>query len=136
MRTYKRLAISLFFVIFPMNLFAEEFEPFSRQLKEGDEIILKGHFSIWNGQPPNIRFITAENKVMGIGEEEDYPNETVERIIAAQMESNVLYETKVVLQYIGEISIPYYGKPLMCFDVRKIKILKQIPRLSHEPQGK
>lgn len=101
-------------------LFAEEFEHFSKPLNEGDEIILKGSFCTWNGFPPNIRFITAENKLIGIGKDENYHNKKVEEILAVQRKSNVLYETEVTLQYIGEVF--YYDKPLMCFAVIKIKI--------------
>ena len=105
-------------------LFAEDFVPFSKSLNEGDEIILNGSFCTWNGFPPNIRFITAENKLIGIGKDEDYRNKIVEEILAVQRKSNVFYETQVTLRYIGEADTLYYDKPLMCFAVTKIKILK------------
>ena len=122
----KKRIIFLLFFIFSINLFADEFpKPFSKNMKEGDKIILKGSFSRWNGQPPNIRFIICDNQIIGIGKEENYPNKTIEYILETQEKSNVLFETEVALEYIGEIFISYYEQPLMYFNVVEVKILKK-----------
>ena len=122
----KKRIIFLLFLIFSINLFADEFpKPFSRNIKEGDKVTLKGTFSSWNGSPPNIRFITDDNQIIGIGKEENYPNKTIEYILKTQEKSNVLFETEVALEYIGEMFISYYEQPLMCFNVVEVKILRK-----------
>ena len=122
----KKRIMFLLISIFSINLFADKFPiPLSRNMKEGDKITLKGTFGSWNGQPPNIRFITDDNQIIGIGKEENYPNKTIEYILETQEKSNVLFETEVALEYIGEMFISYYEQPLMCFNILEIKILKK-----------
>ena len=100
-----------------------EQKPFSQNLKAKDKITLSGSFCIYNGTAPNIRFVTKDNKIIGIGTEELSDNEEVNKIVKFQLENNVIYETEVEFEYKEKINLDYYSEPLMCFSIKKIKIL-------------
>jgi hypothetical protein len=100
----------------------DEAQPTKYQLKLDEEIVLKGKFELWNGWPPNLRFATKDNLILGIGrneQESEMPKEF------KSIEELSKYEVEVRLRYIGEVNIPYYDVPLQCFKV--VKILKMVP---------
>ena len=116
----KKLFILLFTLSFFIFFACSESDPFSKALSPGDTITLKGSFQVYNGMPPNIRFVTEQNEVIGIGTEETCDNETVNDIIKNQIDSGCIIKTKTVFKY---EEVQYYDPPLMCFSVENVKIL-------------
>ena len=86
--------------------------PVFYKMKAGDKISLKGNFCVFNGSAPNVRFVT-----------ESCSNEDVNKILSLQVENDAVYEVEAVFEYAGNVNLEYYKNPLMCFTVRKIKIL-------------
>jgi hypothetical protein len=118
----KRLTITFFlFLISILNIESEESVPFARSLSIGTEITLRGELIFFNGWQPNIRFITDNNEIIGIGKDESYslPPEANE-IIKDTLSNGKVSKIQIDLQYIGDVSLPYYDKPLMCFSIIKI----------------
>lgn len=97
--------------------------PFRKKLKTNDAITLTGNFVVFNGSQPNLRFVTEDKKIVGIGKDENYCNEIVEDIIQRQIKTETIYQCEVSLKYIDDVNIPYYEQPLMCFTVNNIKII-------------
>ncbi len=118
----KLIFLILSFLIFGLA-FADEPTPLLRTMKPGEKITLKGMFCIFSGTPPNIRFVTGENKIIGIETGEDCENEDVRRILTLQQKNNCVYEAECVFEYLGNENLAYYKNPLMCFSAAKIKIL-------------
>ncbi|MCR5386006.1 MAG: hypothetical protein K6E69_02700 [Treponema sp.] len=118
----------LFILLFTLSFFifsscTEGGKPLSKKISPGDVVTLKGAFRLYNGIAPNIRFITEQNEVVGVGTEETCDNETVSTIIRNQTDLDCFFETETIFKYEENINIQYYDKPLMCFSVEKIKIL-------------
>ena len=97
--------------------------PVFYKMKAGDKISLKGNFCVFNGSAPNVRFVTDDNKILGVGKEESCSNEDVNKILSLQVENDAVYEVEAVFEYAGNVNLEYYKNPLMCFTVGKIKIL-------------
>ncbi len=97
--------------------------PVFYKMKAGDKISLKGNFCVFNGSAPNVRFVTDDNKILGVGKEESCSNEDVNKILSLQVENDAVYEVEAVFEYAGNVNLEYYKNTLMCFTVRKIKIL-------------
>ena len=110
--------------LFTFSACAKEEKPLSKKLAPGDTVTLKGSFQLYNGMPPNIRFVTYRSEVIGIGTEEDSDNEIVNNLIKNQIDFDCFFETEAVFKYDKNVDIQYYDKPLMCFSVEKIKILE------------
>ena len=93
-------------------------------MKAGESIVLTGSFVLWNGFPPNVRFLTDGNKVIGIGKDEEYSNEAVEKIISLQLKSGNIYTCQAKFTYIGDADLPpnYYDAPLMCFTLSEVRV--------------
>ena len=122
----KTAFLFLLLLLFCSRIFASASEetPFSKKMKIGESLVLTGSFVLWNGWPPNVRFQTCGNKIIGIGKDEEYSNEAVERIISRQLESGCVYTCRAKFTYIGDADLPpdYYAAPLMCFTVSDLKI--------------
>ena len=110
--------------LFTFSACAKEEKPLSKKLAPGDTVTLKGSFQLYNGMPPNIRFVTYRSEVIGIGTEEDSDNEIVNNLIKNQIDFDCFFKTETVFKYDKNVDIQYYDKPLMCFSVEKIKILE------------
>ena len=120
----KGLFLLAFALVFAVCASADKApSPLISKMKVGDKISLKGNFCLFNGSAPNVRFVTEDNKVLGIGKEESCDNEDVNRILSLQRESGNAYEVEAFFEYVGNVNLGYYENPLMCFSVRKIKML-------------
>ena len=93
-------------------------------MKAGESIVLTGSFVLWNGFPPHVRILTDGNKVIGIGKDEEYSNEAVEKIISLQLKSGNIYTCQAKFTYIGDADLPpnYYDAPLMCFTLSEVRV--------------
>ena len=80
----KKLILLILYSLIFTPIFAEEPMPLSRAMKTGEKTTLQGTFCIFNGTPPNVRFVTDENKIIGVGTEEDCENEDVSKILSFQ----------------------------------------------------
>ncbi|MBQ1591454.1 MAG: hypothetical protein II077_05395 [Treponema sp.] len=120
----KTYFLFLFLLLFCYKIFADSETALRKKMKTGESIELTGSFVLWNGFPPNVRFQTCGNKIIGIGKDEEYSNEAVERIISRQLESGCVYTCRAKFTYIGDADLPpdYYDAPLMCFTVSDLKI--------------
>jgi hypothetical protein len=120
----KKLNIIIFFLgllIYVNNMNAEDSkdaEPLNYK-KTDNNLNIFGTVYIYNGWQPNLRLITPKNEVIGIGIDESVsiPNE-INKFLPFGYEITGTFE----LKFINYVSIPYYNKPLPCFDI--IKILK------------
>ena len=96
----KKILLVLFTLLF-FSFFAcaEEEKPLSKKLVPGDTVTLKGSFQLYNGMPPNIRFVTYISEVIGIGTEEDSDNEIVNNLIKNQIDFDCFFKTEAVFKY-------------------------------------
>ena len=120
----KRLICIFFSLLFLLAFIYAENEPvpFRKNMKIGKTITLTGSFVLFNGSQPNLRFVTDDNKIIGIGTDEEYCNEIVNTIVSRQVKTRTLYRCEAIFNYIGDVKVPYYEQPLMCFTVYDIKI--------------
>ena len=111
-------------LLFCSKIFADGETPLRKRMKTGESIVLTGSFVLWNGWPPNVRFLTDGNKVIGIGKDEEYSNEAVEKIISLQLKSGNIYTCQAKFTYIGDADLPsdYYDAPLMCFTLSDVRV--------------
>ncbi|WP_191017125.1 hypothetical protein [Treponema zioleckii] len=104
-------------------IYAEkEIEPFTKNMKIGESVVLFGSFVVFNGWQPNIRFVTDTNKIIGIGTDEEYSNKIVNDIVLHQNKTGTIYRCQAKFNYIDSVKIPYYEQSLMCFAISDIKI--------------
>ena len=103
----------------------EEPHPLSLNLNVGDTVTLRGYFCNFNGWPPNIRFVTDQNEIIGIGMEEWYDDPLVQNILDNQEEAEVVFQTKSIFKYQGNVDIQYYDRPLMCFSVESVEFIDE-----------
>ena len=120
----KRFFVFIVFALIILPGFAgNEPLPFSAKLMRGDKITLRGNFVLFNGYPPNVRFVTQDNKIIGVGTEEICDNKEVLSIINQQINKTEIYDVEVEFEYLENVNIIYYTEPLMCFNPKKIKFL-------------
>ncbi|MBP5437182.1 MAG: hypothetical protein J6Y30_04290 [Treponema sp.] len=114
----------LLLLLFCSKTFADSETPLRKKMKAGESIVLTGSFVLWNGFPPNVRFLTNGNKVIGIGKDEEYSNEAVEKIISLQLKSGNIYTCQAKFTYIGDADLPpnYFDAPLMCFTLSEVRV--------------
>lgn len=105
--------------------FENEPQPFFANLNVGDTINLKGHFVVFNGYAPNVRFVTDQNEIIGIGMEEWYDDPLVQNILDNQEEAEVVFQTKSLFKYQGNVDIQYYDRPIMCFSVESVEFIDE-----------
>ncbi len=79
--------------------------PVFYKMKAGDKISLKGNFCVFNGSAPNVRFVTDDNKILGVGKEESCSNEDVNKILSLQVENDAVYEVEAVFEYAGNVNL-------------------------------
>ena len=120
----KRLICIFFSLLFLLAFIYAENEavPFRKNMKIDKTITLTGSFVLFNGSQPNLRFVTDDNKIIGIGTDEEYCNEIVNTIVSRQVKTRTIYRCEAIFNYIGDVRVPYYEQPLMCFTVYDIKI--------------
>ena len=120
----KRLICIFFSLLFLLAFIYAENEPvpFRKNMKISKTITLTGSFVLFNGSQPNLRFVTDDNKIIGIGTNEEYCNEIVNTIVSRQVKTRTIYRCEAIFNYIGDVKVPYYEQPLMCFTVYDIKI--------------
>ncbi len=122
----KKLLSIFLLSLLAFNFYSQSPErPLSKDMKSGETILLRGHFKIYNGAAPNVRFVTQfDNEVVGIGTGESADNEIVDYILQKQLENNFDYTAEVELKYTGNVNVQYYKKPLMCFSIENVGIGK------------
>lgn len=103
----------------------EEPHPLSLNLNVGDTVTLRGYFCNFNGWPPNIRFVTDQNEIIGIGMEEWYDDPLVQNILDNQANAEIIFQTKSIFKYQGNVDIQYYDRPLMCFSVESVEFIDE-----------
>jgi hypothetical protein len=103
--------------------------PMQKNIKVNQKITLDGALIIFNGWPPNLRFVTADNFVIGIGKNEDI--DLPEQVVKFLRPENEIVG-RLELKYIGSVTIPYYDNPLLCFDIVKFLKLKVKKRTDKE----
>lgn len=120
----KKLLSIFLFSLLALNFYSQSSErPFSKDMKPGEKITLEGHFKIYNGAAPNIRFVTEYyNEVVAIGTGESSDNEIVEYILKKQLENSFDYTAEVELKYTESVNVQYYKNPLMCFSIENVGI--------------
>ena len=124
MGIYRKILLVLFLFLLSLPGFTGDNQnAFYKNIKAGDKIVLKGYFCIYNGFPPNVRFVTQDCRIIGIGKGEASDNEEVDKIIDVQLKNNIIYEAEVEFKYIETIKVDDFQDSLMCFSVSKIKIL-------------
>ena len=116
--------------------FENEPQPFFANLNVGDTINLRGHFVVFNGYAPNVRFVTDQNEIIGIGMEEWPEDKLVSNIVDNQLGSEVIFETSTIFKYEGSVDIQYYDKPLMCFSVESIEFIDEPDSTTSYVRGK
>lgn len=116
--------------------FENEPQPFFANLNVGDTVTLRGYFCNFNGWPPNIRFVTDQNEIIGIGMEEWYDDPLVQNILDNQEEAEVVFQTKSIFKYQGNVDIQYYDRPLMCFSVESVEFIDEPDSTTRLIRGK
>ena len=116
--------------------FEKEPQPFFANLNVGDTVTLRGYFCNFNGWPPNIRFVTDQNEIIGIGMEEWYDDPLVNNILDNQANAEIIFQTKSLFKYQGNVDIQYYDKPLMCFSVESIDFIDEPDSTTSYVRGK
>ncbi|MBR6153658.1 MAG: hypothetical protein IKQ43_04400 [Treponema sp.] len=111
-------------------------QPFFANLNVGDTINLRGYFVVFNGYPPNVRFVTDQNEIIGIGMEEWYDDPLVQNILDNQVNAEIIFQTKSIFKYEGSVDIQYYDKPLMCFSVESIEFIDEPDSTTSYVRGK
>ena len=116
-----KFIFSLIFISTLLQVNSEELLPFSKNLMIGDNITLCGELVLFNGWQPNVRFITENNEIIGIGKDESYTllnevNEIIKQLNINGRHSKIC----ACLEYIGSELLPYYKNPLMCFNITNI----------------
>ena len=98
-------------------------KPMMANLKIGDRLELDGELILFNGWPPNIRFVTIKNEIVGIGTGESaYVPEEIEGYLAKEYENKLTLEVR----FIRAVKLPYYEQLLPCFEI--VKILRGVVR--------
>ena len=89
-------------------------DPLVLKLKKNAVVEFTGELVKWNGWPPNLRFITDSNKVIGI----DY-----DHLLSRLKDSLVIregIEGRFRFKFIGKTRLPYYSMPLLMFKIENI----------------
>ncbi|MBO7638936.1 MAG: hypothetical protein J6S91_08170 [Treponema sp.] len=116
--------------------FEKESQPFFANLNVGDTVTLQGYFCNFNGWPPNIRFVTDQNEIIGIGMEEWYDDPLVNNILDNQANAEIIFQTKSLFKYQGNVDIQYYDRPLMCFSVESVEFIDEPDSTTSYVRGK
>ena len=92
-------------------------KPAEYNLKLNETITIQGRFTEWNGWSPNIRILTKDGGIVGIGTSE---NDSILPEELRNLKNLEDWEVTVALTYIGNTGILYYEKPMQCFKIVKI----------------
>ncbi|MBR7080392.1 MAG: hypothetical protein IKI40_07720, partial [Treponema sp.] len=77
-----------------------------------------------------------QNEIIGIGMEEWYDDPLVQNILDNQEEAEVVFQTKSLFKYQGNVDIQYYDRPLMCFSLESVEFIDQPDSIISYTQGK